>query len=160
MIIHTASPEATAELGRELGSVCTGGEIIGLVGALGAGKTCFVHGLAAGLDIDRSRVRSPSFTLVNEHQGRLRLFHVDLYRLDTVAADELWLREYLFGGGVAVVEWIDRVRGFDLEEHLRITLVIASPIDRQLALMARGDRHAGLLAELAARRGPHGRDAR
>jgi tRNA threonylcarbamoyladenosine biosynthesis protein TsaE len=160
MIIHTAGPEATAELGREIGSVCTGGEIIGLVGALGAGKTCLVHGLAAGLDIDRARVRSPSFTLVNEHQGRLRLFHIDLYRLDTVAADELWLREYLYGGGVAVVEWIDRVRGFALEEHLRIMFAIAGPTDRQLVLTARGDCHAGVLAKLAARRGSHGRDAR
>src|SRR6267142_3732288 len=72
----------TFDLGRRIGAQLIGGEILLLNGPLGAGKTMFVKGLAAALDIDPEEVTSPSFTLVNPYQGRLPLFHIDLYRLD------------------------------------------------------------------------------
>src|SRR5439155_1067581 len=92
------SPEETEALGELLGRAARGGELIGLVGELGAGKTCLVRGLARGLDIDPERVHSPSFTIVTEYPGgRLPLAHVDLYRLEAPLADPLFLRDVLYG---------------------------------------------------------------
>ena len=78
----TSNAAETFALGARIGAQVTGGEIILLDGPLGAGKTVFTKGLAAGLGIDPEEVTSPSFTLVNPHAGRLPLFHIDLYRLD------------------------------------------------------------------------------
>jgi len=149
MTIKTATPEATESIGQTLGAACRGGEIIGLVGDLGAGKTCMVRGLAAGLGIDPGRVASPSFTLIGEHCGRLPLFHIDLYRLDNRSIDELWLREYLFGPGVAAVEWFDRLRQPVSDEQLRISLAHAGGDERILTFAASGSRHEALLASLS-----------
>ena len=103
------NPQATLAFGRETGQACGPGEVLGLVGDLGAGKTHFVKGLAAGLGYE-GEVTSPTFALVHEYPGgRLPLFHLDFYRLDS--ADELlglgW-DEYLEAGGVVVAEWADR----------------------------------------------------
>jgi tRNA threonylcarbamoyladenosine biosynthesis protein TsaE len=103
------SPAETAALGEQWGRAAESGLVIGLCGDLGAGKTQFVKGLARGLGIS-ARVQSPTFALVNIYAGgRLTLFHLDLYRLDTpeqVAA--AGLEEYLQPAGVAVVEWAER----------------------------------------------------
>src|SRR5207237_5335442 len=104
------SPSETQRLGERLGAVCEPGDVIALVGDLGAGKTAFVQGLARGLGVpDEERVASPTFDIILEHAGRLVLHHVDLYRLgseDELA--ELGLGELLAGDGVAAVEWFDR----------------------------------------------------
>src|SRR5205807_8587717 len=100
----TRSPEETGALGELLGRAARGGELIGLVGELGAGKTCLVRGLARGLGADPDRVHSPSFITVTEYPGgRLLLVHVDLYRLEQPVSDDLWLREALYGDGAAAV---------------------------------------------------------
>src|SRR4029453_16696462 len=83
----SAGPEETARVGARLGEQLRGGEILLLSGPLGAGKTVFVKGLAAALDIDPEEVTSPSFTLVNPYQGRLLLYHIDLYRLNDGASE-------------------------------------------------------------------------
>ena len=105
----THSPAETEMLGERWGRAAQSGWVIGLSGDLGAGKTQLVKGLARGLGVT-ARVHSPTFTLVNEYAGgRLRLFHLDLYRLETreqiVAAG---LEEYLQPDGVAVIEWAER----------------------------------------------------
>jgi tRNA threonylcarbamoyladenosine biosynthesis protein TsaE len=106
------SPAETAALGEQWGRTAPSGLVIGLCGDLGAGKTQFVKGLARGLGIE-ARVQSPTFTLVNIYTGgRLTLFHLDLYRLDTpeqIAA--AGLEEYLQPAGVAVIEWAERWLG-------------------------------------------------
>jgi tRNA threonylcarbamoyladenosine biosynthesis protein TsaE len=104
------SPAETEALGENWGRAAERGLVIGLTGDLGAGKTQLVKGLAHGLGI-ASRVHSPTFTLVNEYTGgRLKLFHLDLYRLETweqiVAAG---LEEYLRPDGVAVIEWAEKL---------------------------------------------------
>jgi tRNA threonylcarbamoyladenosine biosynthesis protein TsaE len=104
------SPEETLALGETWGRVVPPGLVIGLTGELGAGKTQLVKGLARGLGV-RARVTSPSFALVNEYRdGRLPLFHLDLYRLDTLEQIiGAGLEAYLFEpDGVAVVEWMER----------------------------------------------------
>ena len=107
--ISTRSPAETAALGERLARTAAAGEVWALVGDLGAGKTHFVQGVAAGLGASAS-VTSPTFTLVHEYPGgRLTLFHFDLYRLRSASeALELGWEEYLDAGGLVVVEWADR----------------------------------------------------
>jgi tRNA threonylcarbamoyladenosine biosynthesis protein TsaE len=107
----------TFDLGKQIGMQLRGGEILLLDGPLGAGKTIFVKGLAAGLDVDADEVTSPSFTLVNPYDGRLPLFHIDLYRLEAGASaahavdlDELVVNE----GAVIVIEWAERLGKYPL----------------------------------------------
>lgn len=111
---RSRSPEETYGMASDFASKLKPGDVIALVGELGAGKTRFVQGLAHGLGVsDSAYVRSPSFTLMNEYDGgRLTLYHFDFYRL--VEPDELGdlgLDEYFFGDGVTVVEWADRFPG-------------------------------------------------
>ena len=112
MTFNSHSAEETESLGEKLGRAAERGLVIGLSGELGAGKTQFVKGLARGLGVV-ARVHSPTFTLVNEYDGgRLRLFHLDLYRLESreqiVSAG---LQDYLQPEGVTVIEWAERILG-------------------------------------------------
>ena len=144
--IETASPEETEALGAALGRAARGGELLGLVGELGAGKTCLVRGLAAGLAIDPARVHSPSFTIVTEYRGgRLPLTHVDLYRLERPHDDEPFLRDALYGAGVAAVEWFDRLPPAPGDELLLVTFRFTTGEGRAIRLEARGTRHRELL---------------
>lgn len=109
-------PQETFGLGEQFGSALKGGEVVLLSGPLGAGKTLFVKGIANALGIDINEVTSPSFTLVNVHQGRLTLYHVDLYRLEEASAahavdlDELLSDER----AVIVIEWAERLGSYRL----------------------------------------------
>jgi len=107
----TSSPEETERVGEDLAQKLRGGELILLVGELGSGKTTFVRGLARGLGVDDpDGVASPSYVIIHEHPGRLRLQHVDLYRLDDPAAiEELAIDELLEPDSVVVVEWGERL---------------------------------------------------
>jgi tRNA threonylcarbamoyladenosine biosynthesis protein TsaE len=107
----------TFNLGVRLGEDLAGGEVILLDGALGAGKTVLAKGLARALDIDPEDVTSPSFTLVNPHQGRLLLYHIDLYRLDegASAAHAVDLDEILTDeSAVVIIEWAERLGRYPL----------------------------------------------
>jgi len=145
--LETASPEETEALAAALGRTARGRELIGLVGELGSGKTCFVRGLAGGLGVDPARVHSPTFVIVHEYAGgRLPLQHVDLYRLDRPNDEEPFLREVLYGAGVAAVEWFDRLPPDAAEEGLVITLRHLVGDRRAVRLEARGPRHECWLA--------------
>ena len=111
------SPQQTFELGHMIGSRLQGGEILLLSGPLGAGKTILVKGLCAALGIDEEDVTSPSFTLVNPHDGRLKLYHLDLYRLDegASAAHAVDLDDLLSDkDSVIVIEWAERMGRYPL----------------------------------------------
>jgi tRNA threonylcarbamoyladenosine biosynthesis protein TsaE len=106
----TNSEEETAHVAGQLAARLKAGDVVLLSGNLGAGKTAFVRGLAAGLGVDPDDVSSPTFTLVHEYRGgRLTLYHADLYRLERVAADELGLEEMGVAEGVLAIEWPDRL---------------------------------------------------
>jgi tRNA threonylcarbamoyladenosine biosynthesis protein TsaE len=106
----THSEDETIAVARELAATLSAGDVLLLSGELGAGKTAFVRGLALGLGIDEDDVSSPTFTLVHEYRGgRLTLYHVDLYRLDRVATDDLGLDEMGVADGVLAIEWPDRL---------------------------------------------------
>ena len=106
----TNSEDETAAVARELAGALKAGDVILLSGNLGAGKTAFVRGLAAGLVLDPEEVSSPTFTLVHEYRGgRLTLYHADLYRLEKVATEDLGLEEMGIADGVLAIEWPDRL---------------------------------------------------
>jgi tRNA threonylcarbamoyladenosine biosynthesis protein TsaE len=148
----TDGAEETERLGACLGRTARGGELLGLVGDLGAGKTCLVRGVAAGLGADPEAVHSPTFVIATEYRGgRLALHHVDLYRLASRALDVDFLREDLFGPGVACVEWFDHLRAHAGEEFLESTLHWDEGDRRRVRFEARGPRHRlWLRAALAA----------
>ena len=143
----TTSPEETEAVGEALGRAARGGELIGLVGELGAGKTCLVRGLARGLGADSERVASPTFVMQTEYPGgRLPLHHVDLYRLEPPVTDQLWLRDVLYGDGVAAVEWVDRLLPAAGDEMLLVSLHYDGEDRRRIRLEAHGSRHTAYLA--------------
>lgn len=104
------SPEETIALGKEFAEKLSAGDIVCLKGELGAGKTHFVKGMAEALGIDRKEVSSPTFTLINEYDGEQRLYHFDCYRLTSPGeALEIGADEYLYGDGISVIEWPERI---------------------------------------------------
>jgi tRNA threonylcarbamoyladenosine biosynthesis protein TsaE len=145
------SLEETQELGRRLGEQLRAGDVVALIGPLGAGKTAFAQGVARGLGVPpEARVASPTFTIVNEHRGRLTLYHVDLYRIgDAGELDEIGLYEYLNGDGVCVVEWFDRVPEAQPPDRLEVEIVIGDGDERVLRLRAHGPEAALRLGALS-----------
>jgi tRNA threonylcarbamoyladenosine biosynthesis protein TsaE len=104
------SEEETQSIARAFAARLAPGDVLLLAGNLGAGKTAFVRGLAAGLGIDPGDVSSPTFTIVHEYKGgRLALYHVDLYRLERAATDDVGLEEMGVADGVLAIEWPDRL---------------------------------------------------
>jgi tRNA threonylcarbamoyladenosine biosynthesis protein TsaE len=144
---ETAGAEETEALARDLAVATEPGDVLALVGDLGAGKTAFVRGLAQGLGADREAVVSPTFTMVAEYAGRLPLYHVDLYRLEPGTVDLLALREYLYGSGVTAIEWFDRLPAAALDAYLLVRIDY-TPAGRRLSFQARGARAAALLRAL------------
>ena len=150
-VIETRSAHETKSWGRRLASVLEGGELLGLMGDLGAGKTCFVKGLATGLNLREGDILSPTFTMIQEHRGRVPLYHIDLYRLEEAGLDDLGLREYLFTPGVAAVEWFERLREADELEVLSVRISYVGPSARRIEFVAGSDRYARLLDLLRSR---------
>ena len=132
------SPAETEALGERFGQTIKHGQVIALSGDLGAGKTQFVRGLARGLGVS-SRVHSPTFTLVNEYGGgRLKLFHLDLYRLETSHQIlNAGIEEYLSPNGMAVIEWAERLedgrwKTEDGKAFVRVKIEILSESERKI----------------------------
>jgi len=108
--IASQSPEETEAAGERLGRTLGPSDVVGLIGELGAGKTCFVQGLTRGLGVT-VHATSPTFVLVNEYRGRLPVHHVDAYRTATVTEiADLGLEEMIDGDGVTVIEWAEKAR--------------------------------------------------
>lgn len=151
MKISVRSAEETIRYAQLLSSLLTSGDIILLNGDLGAGKTTFTKGLAAGLGITKN-VKSPTFNLVKEYRdGQLPLFHMDLYRLEGVGAGDLGLEEYFNQSGVSVLEWSQFVAEDIPSAHLVINLEKDDEHDdwRKIELVASGQRYEQLVSEFA-----------
>ena len=148
--VISPSAEHTRKWGNRLGRLLQGGEIIGLVGELGAGKTCFVRGLAEGLEVSRKAwIRSPTFTLVNEYHGRLAVYHIDLYRLESTGElEELNLREYLYSDGVSLIEWFEYFPADEVDDYLEVKLAYRAGSKREMTFIPRGPRYEELVQAL------------
>ncbi|MBI4525559.1 MAG: tRNA (adenosine(37)-N6)-threonylcarbamoyltransferase complex ATPase subunit type 1 TsaE [Deltaproteobacteria bacterium] len=153
LVVFTRSAAQTRSWGRKLGKLLRGGEIIGLSGELGTGKTCFARGLAEGLGVGKEAwIRSPSFTVINEYDGRLPVYHIDLYRIDTPnGIEELNLRDYLFSDGVSVIEWFERLPPGEVDEFLRVSMAHTKGNERELTFESCGDRYEKILRVLGER---------
>lgn len=147
--ITSTSAEQTRQLGERLGALARAGDVFCLQGDLGAGKTCFVQGLGRGLQIP-SAIHSPTFILANEHRGgRLLLYHLDVYRMR--GADEaigIGIDDYLFGDGVCVIEWAEKINEALPDERLWITFQHVDDDQRKLTFRASGARYLELSSEL------------
>ena len=107
--IESTSPDETREIGERLAARLGAGDVVACIGELGAGKTCFIQGLARGLGVT-SEVTSPTFVLVNQYRGRLPVYHLDAYRtLSLTELVDIGVEEMLYGDGVTVVEWADKL---------------------------------------------------
>jgi tRNA threonylcarbamoyladenosine biosynthesis protein TsaE len=150
--IVTAAPEATFALGEALGRRLEAGDLVMLSGDLGAGKTALAQGIAAGLGVTEP-VSSPTFALVHEYRGRVRVWHLDVYRLrgPEELADLSW-DDLLRGGGVLLVEWPERIREALPPERLDLALEYVDETRRRIAFQPRGERMERVVAEIGEER--------
>lgn len=133
--LRSSSPEQTAAIARRLVRTLPRGTVLALVGPLGAGKTAFVKGLAAGLGLAPREAVSPTFTLVHEHPGPVPLFHADLYRLGGPAeAAEIGLDDYAERGGILAVEWAERAAGLLPADTVTVRFEPLGPRERLIAI--------------------------
>lgn len=150
-VIITRAPEETRLAGTVLAAEAEPGDVVLLNGPLGAGKTCFAQGVAQGLGV-AIPVTSPTFIIVNQYRGRLTLYHMDLYRMDSDAeAVDLGLDDYFSGGGLCLVEWPERTPGALPGEYLRIRFEPGEGSIRNLTFSAAGARHERLLQRCSER---------
>lgn len=147
--VRSVSPAETRELGRLLGTLFAKPATVLLLGDLGAGKTCFVQGVAAGLEVPATDpVTSPTYALMNQYRGRIPLYHFDLYRLaQGEEVDDLDLEGYLAGEGIAVVEWAERLSSRE-RQGFEIEFVHAGDDERTLSIEARGAAAEAVLERL------------
>ena len=150
MIFKTAGMEETMRFGKKLGMLLSPGDVVALVGELGAGKTTLVKGIVQGLGVtDRRAVKSPTFSLVHTYEGRMPVYHFDAYRLeDTQEMLDIGSDEMISGDGVAIVEWADKVSGCLPKEYLQITLTAVSAHERKIELRSYGYRYDEIIKNL------------
>lgn len=145
----TTSERETISLGRKLGGVLSQGDVVGLVGELGSGKTRFAKGLAIGLGVSPDTViTSPSFTLVNEYEGKSPFYHMDFYRLDNLP--DVWsigLEEYLSHEAVVAMEWADRWPGILPERTVMVKLILMDDQRREITLSGQHPRSLEIIRE-------------
>lgn len=149
-VLVSDSKEETQRQASLLAGLLHAGDVVNLSGDLGAGKTAFIQGLAKGLGI-KERVTSPTFTLLKVYPGPLPLYHFDVYRLQrSRQLIELGYEEYVYGSGVTVIEWGDRVLELLPDERLDIEVRWAQPVSenkRLLEIIPRGERWKAAVAE-------------
>ncbi|MDE0041729.1 MAG: tRNA (adenosine(37)-N6)-threonylcarbamoyltransferase complex ATPase subunit type 1 TsaE [Candidatus Poribacteria bacterium] len=135
-IFQTHSPEETQTIGKQIGASLKIGDVIALVGDLGAGKTCLTQGIARGIGIaSHEVVNSPSYTLINEYAGEIPIYHIDLYRLEHHGEIvDLGLEEYLEGNGICIIEWADRMTNLLPANHIQITMTWVNESTRIIEL--------------------------
>lgn len=138
------SPAQTRRLGAQIAKQLKPGDVVALTGAIGAGKTTFVKGLAQGLGVPADAVSSPSFVLVREYSGRIPLYHADLFRLEGLPeAMTVGLEEYYEAQGVTVIEWGMQIPAVLPNEFLEICFKVTDSKTRQLKLIPHGVSYRG-----------------
>ena len=133
------SIDKTIEIGAKLGKSLAAGDVVALIGDLGAGKTVLTKGIAQALGVRNVRyVNSPTFVIIKEYKGRLPLYHFDLYRLNKSSVlDAENFEEYFYGDGVTVVEWADKIRPLLPKRHIEVRLSVAGEGKRKIEIRKR-----------------------
>ena len=134
MTIYTKSREETIKLGEAIGKKLQPDDVIAMEGTLASGKTTLTKGIALGLSVEES-VTSPTFTLVSEYYGRLTLYHVDVYRLDS-PEDFINIggEDMLYSGGVTIIEWSEKIRDLIPGTAIKIAMEITGPESRKIEI--------------------------
>jgi tRNA threonylcarbamoyladenosine biosynthesis protein TsaE len=150
--VRSRSAQETRRLGEALGRLLEGGDVVGLSGELGAGKTCLAQGLALGLGVAPDvPVTSPTFTLVGQYPGRVEMRHADFYRVDHYARlEDAGFADLLDRKGVLVVEWPERFPAALPRERVEVAIEIVSEQERCIRLAGVGERAAGIVGRLRA----------
>ena len=138
-ISHSA--KETIDFAQRFSKILRQGDILCLRGNLGAGKTTFVKGLASGLKIKKSVVTSPTFVLMNVYEGKIPVYHFDLYRIEGVELERLGYEEFFYGEGVAVIEWAERLKAAMPKEYFSVVFKHGGDDLRVLTIKARGKSH-------------------
>jgi len=148
--IRTRSASETARIGKTIGSRLLPGDVVALLGELGAGKTQFIKGLAAGMGIENTAyISSPSFTLIHEYPGEIPFYHIDLFRLGREQeAEELGLEDYFQGGGITAVEWADKIPSLLPKELLFVSIAYIDKNVRSLEISGKGKRYEALVNQV------------
>lgn len=137
-------------IGRSLGRLLCPGDVVCLTGELGAGKTCFVKGLASGLGIRGKGVTSPTFIIIREYKGRVPFYHIDLYRIGVVEdLRDIGMEEVIYGQGVTAIEWAERISDRLPGERIEITLRYEDKKTRLIGMKAIGRHHREVLKKAA-----------
>lgn len=131
----------TKKLGKKLGCLLEPGDVVALIGPLGAGKTVIAKGIAAGLGVVEE-ITSPSFNIALEYCGRIKLYHIDFYRLEKAGdAVDIGIDEYIYGDGVTVIEWADHLPGLMPPDHIEIRMDFGpKKNERVIRIIAHGSR--------------------
>lgn len=133
MQLETKSAAETKRVGRRIGKALRQGDLIVLFGELGSGKTCLTQGIAMGLEIKEDCVSSPSFVIIKEYQGRLPLYHIDFFRLQTTREIEsTGYDECIRGEGVTVIEWAEKIEDALSGKYFRIELTVSGKNKRHI----------------------------
>jgi tRNA threonylcarbamoyladenosine biosynthesis protein TsaE len=144
----TQSPEQTQKLGLYMGTMALGNEIYLLTGNLGTGKTCLVQGIASGLGI-KEHTCSPSFMIAREYQGRLKLYHLDLYRLDNIKEiADLGIDEYFGHDAVCAIEWAEKGSAILPRDNLTVHLEHMAENQRKITFEPKGQSYAEMVTKL------------
>jgi tRNA threonylcarbamoyladenosine biosynthesis protein TsaE len=135
--ITSESPEETIEFGRRIGSQLKGGEVLAVCGQLGSGKTHLIKGIAAGAGTaDSRRVNSPTFVIVNEYKGRLDIYHIDAYRLNSISEFEMvGFGDFCYPESVVLIEWADKIEAaLQSMDYVRIELEHSGTLRRRIQI--------------------------
>jgi tRNA threonylcarbamoyladenosine biosynthesis protein TsaE len=151
VVFQTKSTFETIRVGRDIGRHLLPGDVIALAGELGAGKTQFIKGLAAGVGVGNSTyVSSPSFTLIHEYPGETPFYHIDLFRLGgEKEAEELGLEVYFQGSGVTAIEWADKIPSLLPKEMLSVSIAYMDKNIRTLEITGKGKHFEELVKEIS-----------
>jgi len=134
-IFYSNSEQDTLNIAAKFAKTLNSGDVVALFGDLGAGKTAFARGVAAALGANNDCISSPTFTLVNEYDGEMKVYHFDVYRLENVKLDELdWIDEYLFGDGVCLIEWAEYVLPVLPGNYIKVELERISENKRKIVI--------------------------
>jgi tRNA threonylcarbamoyladenosine biosynthesis protein TsaE len=148
--IETGEVEQTIDLGRLIGSLLKAGDVVALIGKLGAGKTYMTKGIAEGQGVtDRKEVTSPSYVLVKQYMGRMPIYHFDAYRLRS--PDEMYDIDcvgFFWGDGISIVEWADKVIECLPDDFIKITIETVGQTSRDIHVSYQGERYRSFMEEL------------
>ena len=132
---HSKTPAETQTIGEQIGRQLRQGDLVALIGDLGTGKTCLTQGIARGIGVYSNQiVNSPSYTLINEYDGKIPIYHIDLYRIQN--HDELLdlgLDEYMEGNGICIIEWAEKLGSLQIP-HTKIQITWLSEMTREIEI--------------------------